>query len=752
VQETLPIRSEERDNALHREGQQQQIVQKLDLEGYLQRFGHFFSRPKAVAIEGDIYQHHRYIKALESIVFPSPPELPVLESSLARLRKQALLSLDELYAFVQIIQYFNRLKTLSLPEPLSGWIHGIEVHDEIKDILGYFTDEGEINPSREPELLDINRALQQNKHAVKDALYKLTHTAALTDFLIDTQVHLHNGEETLLVRGGFNQVIKATVVGRSSGGFFYIVPGQISALRSQAETLQSRKEEIVWRYCKQFSELFHRWERFLQYIDREYDRFDHYQARVQFAKAYDYVFVLPSREKDMVLEAFAHPAIKDPIPVNIRLDKGIMLITGVNAGGKTMLLKSILSAAYMSKYLLPFRCNAAKTKIGKYKNIEAIIDDPQSVKNDISTFAGRMLAFSRLFREKDALIGVDEIELGTDADEAAALFKVLLEELRRRGNTFVVTTHHKRLASLMAADDEVALIAALYDEERRLPTYTFLQGSIGKSYAFETAERYGISPLVVERAKAFYGEDKERLGELIEKSTALERDMRQKILALEAQEQKLQKKQKHLERLEEQMQEEQRKVLTTLENRYNAATKRAQQALKTKESADGRRLLNEAYRHKQKVKKAPKTVPVALQVGDMVKYRSHRGELLSLKANEATIMVDGLKMRVPLTTLKKSTEIAVKKKPKLPKMATSVEKSGASMSIKLLGMFGDEAIEKVDKFLSDALVNGLSEVEIIHGTGSGILAKLVTEYLREHPKIQKFYRVPGNLGVTIVEL
>lgn len=734
------------------EGGAQHIIQKLDLEGYLQRFEHFLSRPKAVAMEGDTHQHYRYIKALESLLFPLPPELPVLESSLARLRKQAVLSLEELYAFVQIIQYFNRLKTLTLPEPLSGWIHGIEVQDEIRKILGYFTEEGEINPSREPELADINRALQQNRRTIKEALYKLTHAAALTDFLVDTQVHFQNGEETLLVRGGFNQAIKATVVGRSSSGFFYVVPHQIASLKRQAETLQSRKEEIVWRYCKQFSEVFHRWERFLHYIDREYDRFDHYQARVQFAKAYDYVFVLPSKEKGVVLEAFAHPAIEDPIPVSITLDKPIMLITGVNAGGKTMLLKSILSAVYMSKYLLPFRCNASKTKIGKYKQIEAIIDDPQSVKNDISTFAGRMLEFSRMFRKKDALIGVDEIELGTDADEAAALFKVLLEALKRRGNTFVVTTHHKRLASLMAADEEVELIAALYDEEKRLPTYTFLQGSIGKSYAFETAERYGISPLVVEKAKAFYGEDKERLGELIEKSTTLEREMRRKILEVETQEQKLQKKQRHLETLEEKMQEEQRKALATLENRYNAATKRAQQALKTKESSDGRRLLNEAHKYKEKAKKEPEAAPSTLQVGDRVKYRSHRGELLSIKAKEATIMVGGLKMRVPLAALKKSTETMPKKKPKLPQVATVVEKSGASLSIKLLGMFGDEAIVKVDKFLSDALVNGLNEVEIIHGTGSGILAKLVTEYLREHPKIQKFYRVPGNLGATIVEL
>ncbi len=728
------------------------IVQKLDLDRYTHAFQSFLVRPKSIVLEGDIHHHYRYIKALSTIEYPAPKALPPLQSPLARLRKQAVLSLDELYAFVSIISYFNRLKNTLLPEPLHSWIHGIEVHDEIRDVMGYFSDEGEINPEKEPELLDIHRAMGQNKRAIKESLYALTHSAKLSDYLVDTQIHLYHDEETLLVRGGFTQALKATVVGRSPAGFFYIVPQKIAALKEQGKVLLQRKEDIVWRYCKQFSEVFYRWERFLHYIDKEYDRFDHYQARVGFAKAKDYEFVLPDAQKGMVLHSFAHPAIERPIPVTITLDKPIMLITGVNAGGKTMLLKSILSAVYMSKHLLPFRCNAAETRIGKYKHIEAIIDDPQSVKHDISTFAGRMQEFSKLFRQKDALIGVDEIELGTDADEAAALFKVLLEALKRRGNSFVVTTHHKRLASLMAADDEVELIAALYDEARRLPTYTFLQGSIGKSYAFETAERYGISPLVIEQAKQLYGEDKEKLGELIEKSTALEQEMRRKIETVEAQEQKLQKKQAHLEQLEEKMQEEQRKALATLENRYNAATKRAQKALKTKASPDARRLLNEAHKHKQKAKKEPESTTVAVEVGDRVKYRSHRGEVLSIRSKEATIIVDGLKMRVPLSTLKKSTEPLPKIKPTPPKASSTVEKSGAALSIKLLGMYGDEAIEKVDKFLSDALVNGLNEVEIIHGTGSGILARLVTEYLAHHPKIQKFYRVPGNLGATIVEL
>ena len=326
--------------------------------------------------------------------------------------------------------------------------------------------------------------------------------------------------------------------------------------------------------------------------------------------------------------------------------------------------------------------------------------------------------------------------------------------LRKKGITFIVTTHHKRLASLMASDEEVELIAALYDEERRMPTYTFLQGSIGKSYAFETAQRYGVPVSIVNKAKIVYGEDKDNLNELIEKSTSLEREMRHKIAKIDEELKGVEKQKEKLQEQELKLKEDHRKAIATLENRYNAATKKAREALKVKESTEGRRLLNVAHQRKDfKQKEVKLADETPLKEGDKVKYRSHKGELLSLRGKDATIIVDGLKMRVPLSQLKRRGDTPqIKAKPKPKQAKVNVEKSGASVSVKLLGMYADEAIDTVDKFLSDALVNGLSEVQIIHGTGGGVLSKLVGEYLKSHPKIEKFYRMPGNLGITVVEL
>jgi len=731
------------------------IIEKLDLDKFIENFKSFYARDKSIDMKGDIHQHHRYIQALSKVEFPPIKETPNLDEELQRIKKQGVLRIEEIYAFMRIVGYFNTLKATTLPEPLRSWIDNINIPDEILEIMPYFTDEGNINPEREPELYDIEKALKLNKSELKDKLYRLAHSSTLKDYLVDTQVHFLNGEETLMVRGGFNKVLKASVVGRSASGFFYILPQSISHLKEKESALLSRKEEVIYRYAQQFSAIFTKHFLFMRFINREYDRFDQYQARVMFARAFDYSFILPSKRRVVKLSEFCHPAIENPKPVNIALEKSVMLVTGVNAGGKTMLLKSLLAAVYMSKNLLPFKCNEEKTEVGHFKNIEAVIDDPQSVKNDISTFAGRMVEFAKLFKKENAIVGVDEIELGTDSDEAASLFRVMLDELRKKGITFIVTTHHKRLASLMSSDDDVELIAALYDEERRQPTYTFLQGSIGKSYAFETAERYGVPTYIVERAKEIYGEDKENLNELIEKSTTLEREMRLKLEQIDKELKAVERKKEELLNIEERLNEQHRKAVATLENRYNAATKRALEAIKVKESKEGRRLINEAHKHKERSKQAKEAKQPnkrELKVGDQVKYRSKRGEIISLRNKEATIEVEGLKMRVPISQLR-YLESPTKKIVKKPKTEVNVEKSGrGSISIKLLGCYADEAIEKLDIFLSDALVAGFSEVEIIHGTGTGVLKKVVIDYLKNYPKIKSFYGQKGNLGVTVVKL
>ncbi len=727
------------------------LSKKLDLNNHIKSLASLFAREKSIVLIGDAKVHAKFINALDSIELPKLPELPELDDSINRLSKSATLQLSQIYDFVKLVYFFNRLKACELSPIWRELANSIEIPDEILELAGYFTDEGKLDSAKVPELYDIETALKRISQEEKDKLARVLGSSNLKDYLVDSQIHLYYGQESLLVRGGFSKVLKANVIGRSSSGFFYVVPNSLEELKEKRTKLLDRQAEIYQKYAKEFSAILHEWWRFLQYINREFDRIDHYNARAKMLKSGDLNLMLPAKSKAVILKDFKHPAIKDVVPVSIDFSKDIMLITGVNAGGKTMLLKSILSAVFMSKYLIPYACNPHKTEVGSFENIEAILDDPQSVKNDISTFAGRMIEFKKLFSLKDAIVGVDEIELGTDADEAAALFRVLLEDLSAKGLKFVVTTHHKRLASLMATNENVELIAALYDEEERRPTYSYLSGTIGKSYAFETAFRYGIDKNLVEKARRYLGEDKEKISELIERSTQLEMQMKQKLKEAEQELEQAKIKERKLQNLKERLESEHKQKLFELEQNYASALKKVQEALKKAENPDARRLLNEAHKTKSKVEQKEPEAPKNLKAGDSVKYRGKLATILSLKVKEAMIELNGIKLRVPKSQLKPAGNIKPKKRP--ANISVKVEKpSSGKMVLKLLGKRADEAIEDVQDFISNALLHGFSEVEIIHGTGTGVLIKVISDLLKKHPKVKSFERVKGNIGATLVKL
>ncbi|WP_300366226.1 endonuclease MutS2 [Hydrogenimonas sp.] len=733
----------------------EKLIDQLDLAGYIGRFEGLLARPKPLFIEGDRSLHFRFIRALEEVEFKSPPKVRNCDDLWMRLGKQAVLGLDDIFEIVKIVRYFMYLKNLRIENVLGEWLAEIEIPEPIVAISKMFDEKGNLEEHVDERLASLKAAQKQNRDAIRQTLSRMVGSAKLGPYLIDRQIHYVNDEEALLVRGGFNHVLKATVIGRTTAGFFYVIPEAIAKLKEKEAGIVSRLEEVYYDIAKQTSLTLGGWLKFLKFVDGAFDRFDHYQARMQMARLEDLSFVLPARNDVIKLADFCHPALTHPKPVTIDFSNDVLMITGVNAGGKTMLLKSILAAAWLAKYLLPMRCDAKHMKIGSFKTIEAIIEDPQNVKNDISTFAGRMRQFSRLFTQNGVLVGVDEIELGTDSDEAASLFKVMIEELIKRNIKIVITTHHKRLAAMMAGDPRVELVAAVYDEKNQAPTYTFLQGIIGKSYAFETAERYGVPKNIVQMARVEYGEDRERLNELIERSSTLEKELREKREKLEREIEALEKEKRRYRELNDTLESELYAKKRELEAIYAEATKQAREALKQRDERAIHRQLGKAHKTVQRAKiEAPKRMET-FAVGDKVKYRKNRGTIIALKAKEATIEVEGLKLRVPLSELKRSGNPP--KAPKKKQTSVTLERSQATAGVKLdlHGLRADEAIEKLDKFLSDALLAGFDEVLVYHGIGTGKLAHAVRTFLQGHPSVKGFHDAPphmGGFGATIVEL
>ena len=584
----------------------QEIFNKLDLEDYITSFQALFARHKQIVLEGDINLHYKLIHELDKYNFNEPPKVQNLDTALMHIQKQGVLKLDDIFEIVKIIRYFKYLTKFNFEGKLLEWFEKIIIPHDMLKIESYFNDKGELKDGIDEDYDLVKNAIYKNKDLIKQSLYKVINNQKIRTYLVDSQVHFINGEETLLVRGGFNHVIKATVINRSNAGFFYILPHSVSELKQKQNDLKNKQEEILLKICKSISSIFEKSLLFLKFINKEFDRFDHYQARLFFAKQNDRNFIIPTKNGKNHLIDFVHPALHDGKPISIDFGKNVVMITGVNAGGKTMMLKSVLSSVLLSKYLIPYKADK-NSSIGNFKNILAVLDDPQSVKNDISTFAGRMVEFSKLFSKKNVIVGVDEIELGTDSDEAASLFKVIIEELIKKDIKVIITTHHKRLAALMASNDNVELIAALYDEENQKPTYDFLQGTIGRSYAFETAQRYGIPKNVISHAKEVYGNDQDRLNELIERSSDLEREYKLKLELLEKEIGEHQRLNRNLKEQKENLDDHIYTEKSKLHREYKDATKDAREAIKAKISKESHQLLNVAHKKVKEIKNSKST-------------------------------------------------------------------------------------------------------------------------------------------------
>ncbi|MBO7369983.1 MAG: endonuclease MutS2 [Campylobacter sp.] len=714
------------------------IFSRLDLSEYLDKFNAFLSREKPLFLEGDSKINYEKIYEFAKFDIALCEKVANLDDALMRITKHAVLHISEIYEFAKIIKYFLYLKKQPFSGKLAESLLKIEIPSVIVEISGYFDKDGNFKDSIDERFSALNEAYKIKKEEINVELKRLIYAKSISPYLVDTQIHYIGESEALLVRGGFNHALKGSVIGRSSGGYFYVTPDSISRLKSAQSEILDKKEELIFEHCKEISQIFNKNYLFLKFINHAFDGFDGLIARAMMMRNNDFEIVLNDSSKDIILRDFSHPALKNPKPVSVEFTGKVLLITGVNAGGKSMLLKSILSACILSKYLLPMKIGAQHSKIGNFKEFELIMEDPQSVKNDISTFAGRMMSFSKLFGRKNLLIGVDEIELGTDFEEAASLYSVIISNLMQNDIKMVITTHHKRLAMLLAKDKSVDLCAALYDEKNSVPKYEFLKGTIGKSYAFETALRYGINANLVSLAKQTYGEDKENLNEAISKAINLELELKTELEKVKLKEQKLGILTQSLKEQKERNDSEFRAVLNKLEREYYFAIEEAKKTLKLNDTKEKQRAINRANELKNSVTlpQGDDPAPIEFQIGDRVKYEKIKGEIVAMSKNDATIESDGIRLRVPLNLLKRSGNTPP---PKPNSVNIKVQKpQTASVVLDLHGLRAEEAIERLDKFISQSLVMGFDEVIIKHGIGTGKLAFAVKEFLKSHPSVKEF--------------
>ncbi len=507
---------------------------------------------------------------------------------------------------------------------------------------------------------------------------------------------------------------------------------------------------------------------------------DALEAKARFASEFRCANTAPSGDDALRLVDARHPLLElslrsDPagrvaVPLSLTLypARRVLVITGPNAGGKTVSLKTLGLSVLMFQSGLPLAC-AEGTQLPIFHALHADIGDEQSIATSLSTFTSHLRHLDMMCRTSNAstLCLIDEIGDGTDPDEGSALAIATLERLRSLGATVVATTHYGKVKAYALRTDGVENGSMAYDDDNDEPLYRLLQGTAGRSRGIETARRLGFDSPVVRHAESLLGEEPYRLETVLSQLESTQLALERERAALRSQSEVLNRliatyseKETALSKFKEVEQERVRKdvedLLVQARREIEALVKRIREteAEKSVVSETHHRVkeMLEGVREHPEPKRAKRVVK-----GDLVSLSpTGRPSGRAIEVNKDTVTVDigGKKLSVKRWNLYKVTG----DEPEEPTVEVPVHVTAEPLpttTIDVRGQSREEALDAVDRFLDRAVLSGVQEIRIIHGVGEGILLGAIRDRVRSDARVdssRQGTQSEGGLGVTVVRL
>jgi len=657
----------------------------------------------------------------------------------------------------------------------------------VAELAGKINPDGSVDSSASAELGRVRRAIERAKLEIQSNLERMLRR--FSDVLQDAVVTLRNDRFVIPVRVEDKRRVQGVVHGTSSSGAtVYIEPLETLALNNDLVELQDREFAEVQRILGEFTRKLQERREDLSRAADILSEIDWAFAKGEFSRQFDCCIPEIGPERAICLNGFRHPLLQRalrgspdravPLSFTIKTPKTLMIISGPNAGGKTVALKALGIAALMAQAGIPVP--AEEVKLPLFGRVLADIGDQQSIEANLSTFSAHVTNIEAMAEAvgPNDLVLLDEIGASTEPNEGAALAVAILEHFRQRGAMTVVTTHHSRLKAYAAETAEAVNAAMEFDEATLQPTYRLLVGLPGKSSALDIAARLGLESSIVEKARSLLHPADAEAAALVAGLHQQRTEMEHKLEEMEVQKQDMEKRREQLER---QFQQDRRAKLRELDSRLDDTLKQyaktweqsleelRRQAAPAKVVTRGERkatgLVREAREEwNTQVLEAlgepaatPQESPVVrlLSVGDRVQVMgvSTPGAVTALLADgQMEVAVGHLKMRVG----KEEVRLLMPGGAAVPNAAAATSYSEeVPEEFNVIGNTAEEARERVDKFLDQAFLGERSRVRIIHGFGKGILRKTLHEMFSHHPHVEKFYSAPpqeGGAGATIVEL
>jgi len=699
------------------------------------------------------------------------------------------LDVDDLLAVAAALEVAGACKRLFTAHPpapaIVPYIDSIEPCSELaKALKKSFGVRGEILDTASPQLGQLRGELREQRQDLRHNLETLLADEKLSGVFQDQLVTERQGRYVLPVKADFKGQLKGFVHDASaSGQTLFIEPASALEGNNRLLTLLRRIEQEEERILRELSGRVAAASEALRCNQQQLAHLDLRGAAGRFAHATGAVRPQLVDAALLDLRQAKHPLLlADPVkaakvvPIDLRLGEqaAVLVISGPNTGGKTVALKTAGLLLLLLQAGLPIPCHP-DSRVHLFGRIFADIGDEQSIAEARSTFSGHLLRLRQILAEADseALVLIDEAGTGTDPAEGAALILAALDTLRGKGARVLLTTHLNLLKGYAQLTDGVENAAVEFDPQTLRPTYRLHYGIPGESGALAIARHYGLPDEVLQRAEDYLGEGEQAGRALIEQLNTLvreleaergetaellatarrERDKRRRLLQ-EFEQQKEALLSKTLRRGEQAVKKAEREVRQLLD--------KAPQTLKLPEQAEmvsavkkvGAQLRQEAPQPAGKVR-----LPKEVQAGEILRVPGLGVDAVVLRVpavGPLELEVQGKKLRLPLEQLEQYAPRRLGGRKRQPAhIRGKIERDGFESRLLLVGKRVEAALPEIERFLDDALLHGLREVEIVHGSGEGILRRAVRELLAGHRGVTAFHAgavEQGGDNVTVVQM
>ena len=704
-----------------------------------------------------------------------------IASTCKRLEMGADLNIEEflllkrvLLASRELKNFYDNLENVRL-DHLANWFEKLHDFPHLQGNLQAINEAGFIENFASEELARIRRKIHDSESQVRDVLQELLKQKAqmLTEGIIASR----NGRQVLPVKNTYRNKIAGVVHDISaSGNTVYIEPREVVKLSEEIASLRADERYEMMRILQELSERVRPHAAEIANDAWIIGHLDLIRAKVRFIQETGAVVPQVSEGQEIQLLHVRHPLVQNAVANDVHFGKDLtaIVITGPNTGGKTIMLKTLGLTQLMAQSGLPILADKG-SRVGIFEEVFADIGDEQSIEQSLSTFSSHMTNIVDILGKvnQNSLLLLDELGAGTDPQEGAALAMSILEDLRLRQVKTMATTHYPELKAYGIETAYVQNASMEFDTASLRPTYRFMQGVPGRSNAFEIAKRLGLSDVIVGDASKQINQDNDvnRIIEQLEEQTLESRKRLENIRQVEQENLKMNRALKKLyNELNREKETELNKAREQAAEIVDLALAESDDILKNLHSKSQLKP-HEIIEAKAKLKKlAPEKVDLsknkvlqkakkkrAPKVGDDIIVLSYgqRGTLTNqLKDGRWEAQVGLIKMTLEereFDLVQAQQEAPVKKK-----QVNVVKRAGGKgpqARLDLRGKRYEEAMEALDAFIDQALLNNMAQVDIIHGIGTGVIREGVTKYLQRNKQVKSFGYAPqnaGGSGATIV--